>query len=77
MKTIKTAEYTCKADLIEELFREQKTLKRLDHKNIIKLYHAFKVESKICLIMEYAESGELEKYLISKPSYRMEESEAK
>ena len=67
MKTIQASDYINKADKIEELFREQKTLKQLDHLHIIKLFHAFKVGKEICLLMEYADSGELEKYLVSKP----------
>lgn len=77
MKTIQTAEYINRADHIEELFREQKTLKQLDHLNIIKLIHAFKVEKEICLLMEYANYGEFEKYLISKPRFRLSEVEAR
>lgn len=31
----------------------------LQHKNIIRLYSAFVVDTDICLIMEYADGGEL------------------
>lgn len=77
MKTIQTADYMTKANKIEELFREQKTLKQLDHHHIIKLHHAFQVSDNICLIMEYAAGGELEKYLCSKPHARLSEIECR
>ena len=47
MKTIKTNSYLNKADKIEELFREQKTLKQLDHHHIIRLHHAFQVSDDV------------------------------
>ena len=77
MKTLQTEEYTSRADQAEELFREQKTLKQLDHQHIIKLYHAFKVPNQICLLMEYADSGELERYLLHKSGYKVPEAEAR
>jgi serine/threonine protein kinase len=67
MKTINTDSYLNKANKIEELFREQKALKQLDHRHIIRLHHAFQVKDDICLIMDYAAGGEFEKYLINKP----------
>lgn len=77
MKTIKMASYLSKASKIEELFREQKTLKQLDHNHIIKLHHAFQVSDDICLIMDYASGGEFEKYLCSKPHARLSEIECR
>lgn len=47
MKTLKVEEYINKASKIEELFREQKTLKQLDHHHIIRLHHAFQVGEEI------------------------------
>ncbi len=41
-------------------------LKQLKHKNIIKLYNAFMLKSDICLIMEYADGGELVDYVEEK-----------
>ena len=55
--------FTFKANQIEELFREQKMLKQLDHQNMIKLHHAFRVQQEICLIMEYARGGTLDDYM--------------
>lgn len=77
MKTIKVEEYTSKASKIEELFREQNTLKQLDHHHIIKLHHAFQAGEDICLIMEYAAGGEFEEYLCNKPHCRLSEKEAR
>ena len=77
MKTIQVEDYFSKADRADELFREQKLLKQLDHGNIIKLYHAFKVGMEICLCMEYADGGELKQYLESKPNSRVSELEAR
>ena len=68
MKTIKTESYLNKANKIEELFREQKILKQLNHRNIIRLHHAFQVKDNICLIMDYACGGEFEYYLIHQPN---------
>jgi len=68
MKTIKAESYLNKANKIEELFREQKILKQLDHRNIIRLHHAFQVKGKICLIMDYACGGEFEYYLVHQPN---------
>lgn len=38
----------------------------LNHKNIIKLYHAFVVKNELLLIMEYADGGELIEYVEQK-----------
>jgi serine/threonine protein kinase len=47
------------ADMTEEIYREAKVLKGLDHKNIVKLIGAYVVEKEIIMIMEYCEGGEL------------------
>lgn len=53
-----------KADKIDEIFKESKTLKMLDHKYIIKLHHYFVLDGdKIVMIMEYANGGELRDYV--------------
>ena len=75
MKTLKVEEYISKANKIEELFREQKTLKQLDHHHIIRLHHAFQVGEDIWLIMDYASGGEFEQYLWDKPDWRVSEKE--
>lgn len=77
MKTIKTDTYYNKANKIEELFREQKILKKLSHRNIIKLHHSFQVKDDIWLIMDYASGGEFEYYLIHQENWRVSERKAK
>jgi serine/threonine protein kinase len=77
MKTIQTDSYLNKASKIEELFREQNTLKQLDHKHIIRLHHAFQVKDNICLIMDLAVGGEFQQYLINKPHRRVDEKEGR
>ena len=41
-------------------------MKMLNHKNIIKLYNNFVLKNELLLIMEYAEGGELMKYVEEK-----------
>lgn len=38
-------------------------MKKLNHKNIIALYHAFVDGKQLCMIMEYAAGGELLKFV--------------
>jgi serine/threonine protein kinase len=52
-----------KANMIEEIFRESKTLSLLDNRNIIGFHHAFVLKSDLVLIMEYAGGGELRDYV--------------
>lgn len=47
------------ANLIEQIYKEADALKKLSHKNIIKLHHTFMEGKDICMIMEYAGGGEL------------------
>ena len=47
----------------------------LDHKHIIRLYHAFESHKKIVMIMEYAGGGELKEYVYSRKY--LEEIEAR
>lgn len=47
------------ANLIEEIYREQDALKKLNHKNIVGLYNAFVDKKNIVMIMEYCGGGEL------------------
>jgi serine/threonine protein kinase len=54
------------ANLIQEIYREAESLKKLSHKNIIALYHAFVEGKQLCMIMEYAAGGELYKYVEEK-----------
>jgi len=45
--------------MTEEIYREAKMLKGLDHKNIVKMYGSYVVKEEIVMIMEYCEGGEL------------------
>lgn len=49
--------------MIQEIYREAESLKKLNHKNIIALYHAFLEGKQLCMIMEYAAGGELYKFV--------------
>ena len=53
---------------------EIKILKNTYHYNIIKLYEVIETEDNICMIMEYAEGGELYNYLFEKKYLSEEES---
>jgi serine/threonine protein kinase len=61
--------------MIQEIYREAESLKKLTHKNIIALYHAFVEGKQLCMIMEYAAGGELYKYVEEKK--RVSEVEAR
>ena len=52
--------------MIQEIYREAESLKKLNHKNIIALYHAFVDGKQLIMIMEYAGGGELFKYVEEK-----------
>lgn len=54
------------AGTISDIDKESKTLKMLNHKNIIKLYQAFVVKNELLLIMEYADGGEMIEYVEEK-----------
>ena len=45
---------------------EIKILKNTYHNNIIKLYEVRETNDTICMIMEYAEGGELYNYILEK-----------
>lgn len=51
------------AGAMEEIYRESKTMKMLNHKNIIKLYYTFVKGENVVNIMEYASGGELGDYV--------------
>ena len=63
------------ASTIQEIYREAESLKKLNHKNIVALYHAFLEGKQLCMIMEYAAGGELYKYVEEKK--RLTETEAR
>lgn len=49
--------------MIQQIYREAESLKALQHKNIIKLFHAFIEGKQFIMIMEAAMGGELYQYL--------------
>ena len=59
IKYIDLTEYLKQANKIEEIYKEAKILMTLKHRNIIQLHYAFLLDNDICLVMEYADGGEL------------------
>ena len=51
------------AGLIQDIYREAESMKKLVHKNIVALYAAFMENKSVCMIMEYAGGGEVRKYV--------------
>ena len=51
------------ANLIQSIYKEAESLKALNHKHIVKLYHAFIDGKQFIMIMEAAMGGELLHYL--------------
>jgi len=45
------------------LTREIKTMKAVVHKNIVRLYEAFKTKNSLYIMMEYCNGGNLENYI--------------
>jgi serine/threonine protein kinase len=64
-------------DKLQTLYKEADSLKRLNHKYIIKLLYSIPLRStnSIALIMEYAKGGELKEYL--KRKGKLTESESR
>jgi len=48
---------------VQSIFKEASNLKKLRHKNIIELHHAFVEKKQLIMIMEYAGGGELLEYV--------------
>lgn len=63
------------AEKINGLYKEATSLKKLKHRNIIELYHAFVEGKKMIMIMELAKGGELMDYVSEKG--RLKEVEAR
>jgi serine/threonine protein kinase len=51
------------ANLIQSIYKEAESLKALNHKHIVKLFHAFIDGKQFIMIMEAAMGGELLQYL--------------
>jgi serine/threonine protein kinase len=52
--------------MIQNIYKEAESLKKLQHKNIIQLYHAFVEGKQLVMIMECASGGELYKWVEEK-----------
>ena len=65
------------ASRVEEIYKEAQALKKLNHPNIVKLYHAFLWQHYVVLVMEYVPGGELLHYVNQKAGKGLSESEAK
>ena len=53
-----------------------KTLKRLDHANIVKYYESYQDENHIHLVMEYVDGGELFEKIKSSDNQKLSEQNA-
>jgi serine/threonine protein kinase len=51
---------------VSQIFKEAQALKKLRHKNIIELYHAFLEGKNLIMIMELAAGGEVLGYVMKK-----------
>ena len=63
IKYMDISEHLANAGAMEEIYRESKTLRMLNHKHIIKLHYTFVKSSNVVNIMEYASGGELGQYV--------------
>ena len=60
--------------MMDQFYTEIKTLKSLQHPNIIKLYDVFITEDKIYIVMELMSGGELFDYVVQKGTLTEEEA---
>jgi serine/threonine protein kinase len=51
------------ANKVEEVFKEAKSLQKLNHPNIIKLINVFTLKSNLVLMIEYLPGGDLKNFL--------------
>ena len=65
------------ASRLEEIYKETQALKKLNHPNIIKLYHTLLWKNFVVLIMEHVGGGELLNYVTQKGPYGLTETEAR
>lgn len=63
IKFMDISEQLSNANAVQSIFKEALNLKKLRHKNIIELYHAFVEKKQLIMIMELAGGGELLGYL--------------
>ncbi len=58
------------AHSVQEIYKEAMALQGLNHRNIIKLHHAFLIKTNVVLIMEFAGGGDLMGYMKEKCSLK-------
>lgn len=63
VKFMDVSDQLSNAGLISSIFKEAESLKKLKHKNIVQLDHAFLEGKQLIMIMEYAGGGEVLEYL--------------
>lgn len=63
------------ADEVNSIYKEATSIKKLRHKNIVELYHAFVEGKQLIMIMELARGGELMEYVQKKG--KLDEIEAR
>jgi len=51
--------------LLENILREIKIMKLLEHPNIVKLIEIIELDTKTCLVMEYVDGGDLFEYILN------------
>jgi serine/threonine protein kinase len=57
--------------------REYAIMKHVNHKNLVRLINVIENPKEICIVMEYASSGDLYTHIISSPNMRLSEKEAR
>eukprot|EP00347_Sterkiella_histriomuscorum_P023140 403335795 len=66
-----------RADEAGKAFKEAQVLQSMKHANIIKLHNVFQLsDTKIVLLMEYIQGGNLKDYILTRERYRITEEEA-
>lgn len=63
------------ADEVNNIYKEANSIKKLRHKNIVELYHAFVEGKQLIMIMELARGGELTHFVQERG--RLEEADAR
>ena len=63
------------AEDVNSIYKESNSIKKLRHKNIVELYHAFVEGKQLIMIMELAKGGELMQYVQNKG--KLDEKEAR
>jgi len=54
------------ADEVNSIYKEANSIKKLRHKNIVELHHAFLEGNQLIMIMELCQGGELMEYVQKK-----------